>query len=90
MPFKSTTWQKNFTYLDATLDWASNPAWSCGGRSQSPIAIDTATVQRAPVSVISELERAFIAALPRGLMGNVSNLTLANKCTFAEMIEICL
>lgn len=69
-------------YLDATLDWATNPAWSCNGKSQSPIAINSKMVQSAPTSAISDLERAFVAALPLGLLGNVSNLTLANERTW--------
>ncbi len=68
-------------YLDGTLDWAKNPAWTCNGKIQSPIAIDTSKVSTPPASVVPDLEKAFIAALPRGLLGTVSNLTLSNKST---------
>lgn len=69
-------------YLDATRDWANNPAWTCNGKSQSPISIDTSKTTTAPAAVVPDLEKAFIAALPRGLLGTVSNLTLSNKSMF--------
>lgn len=69
-------------YLAGTLDWANNPAWTCNGKSQSPISIDTSKTTTAPASVVPDLEKAFIAALPRGLMGSVTNLTLSNTSTW--------